>query len=87
MVRFKTRYLLFNILYPDATLSDPSSPLPTHLDFHSATDPSVTAYHLTDLIRSSIHTHFGDWGSGVTLAMTGKKIPTIIQSPNHPTTH
>jgi len=75
MVRFKSRYLLFNILYPNAPCSSPAgnaSVLPTHLDFNSPTDASVTPQHLLSIIRDAITMQFGDWGSGMTPSLTVK---------------
>ncbi|KAI5809964.1 ribonucleases P/MRP protein subunit POP5 [Peziza echinospora] len=74
MVRFKSRYLLFNILYPESSSSssDAPPPPPGHLDFSRASDPSVTPQVLASLIRDNVVMQFGDWGSGMTSSMSVK---------------
>ena len=80
MVRFKSRYLLFNILYPNAPCnSNSNSALPTHLDFNAPTDPSVTGHALVSLIRDAITMQFGDCGSGMTSSLSGTTL-----APTHP---
>src|SRR5579859_1023489 len=57
MVRLKSRWLLFEILYP----SEPSTSL---LPF-TAPSQTVTAKLLNDLLRQQIAYNFGDHGSGL----------------------
>ncbi|KAI5848278.1 RNase P and RNase MRP subunit [Tricharina praecox] len=61
MVRYKARYLLFNILYPPNTMSPSTS---THIDFLAPT-PSVSPSELAALIRDSLLREFGDHGAGI----------------------
>ena len=58
MVRFKARYILFNVLYPDTTSKNPTS-----LDF-LAPSPQLSASDLAKLIRASLEQQFGDYGGG-----------------------
>ncbi|KAF8535611.1 Rpp14/Pop5 family-domain-containing protein [Trichophaea hybrida] len=60
MVRYKSRYLLFKILYPIT-----SSPSPAHISFHAPSPPSTTPSELATLLRQILSQQFGDWGSGV----------------------
>ncbi|RPB23953.1 hypothetical protein L211DRAFT_808247, partial [Terfezia boudieri ATCC MYA-4762] len=81
MVRIKSRYLLFNILYPTTPSSNPSDhTTPTHLDFNSPTDPTVTPQLLTSLIRDAILLQFGDWGSGMTSSLSVKYFSPITST-------
>jgi ribonuclease P/MRP protein subunit POP5 len=57
MVRLKSRWLLFEILYP----SEPS----TSLIPFTAPSQTVTAKLLNDLLRQQIAYNFGDHGSGL----------------------
>lgn len=92
MVRFKSRYLLFNILYPNAPCNSnntttSSVALPTHLDFNAPTDPSVTGGLLVSQIRDAITMQFGDWGSGMTSSLSGTTIyypfvSSLLPNPN-----
>jgi len=65
MVRYKARYLLFNVLYPSAASTAPPSAPPKHIDFLSPSDPSISPGDLATLLRDTIAHNFGDWGSGV----------------------
>ncbi|KAI5821271.1 ribonucleases P/MRP protein subunit POP5, partial [Pyronema omphalodes] len=62
MVRYKARYLLFNVLYPT---SAPDSINPAHIDFLAPSDSSVTPGELATLIREGLSHNFGDWGAGI----------------------
>ncbi|KAL7270906.1 RNA-binding protein pop5 [Rhizina undulata] len=62
MVRFKSRYLLFNVLYPDAA----PAMLSSKLDFATPSEASLNAGDISRLVRESIALNFGDWGAGVT---------------------
>jgi ribonuclease P/MRP protein subunit POP5 len=63
MVRYKARYILFDVLYPNApkTLGAAS----THLEFSSPSDPSITSSYLSGLLRDGLAHQFGDYGAGV----------------------
>ncbi|KAA8894246.1 ribonucleases P/MRP protein subunit POP5, partial [Sphaerosporella brunnea] len=63
MVRYKARYLLFNVLYPHAPASITAAT--SSLDFHAPSDPSISPSELATLIRDTLSTNFGDWGAGV----------------------
>ncbi|KAF8477590.1 ribonuclease P/MRP protein subunit [Kalaharituber pfeilii] len=76
MVRYKSRYLLFNILYPNAPSTNSINPsIPTHLDFCAPTDPAVTPQVLASVVRDAITLQFGDWGSGMTSSLSGNHLP------------
>ena len=72
MVRIKHRYLLLNILLPEAlkpsTGAIAASALPPSVDFRSPTPSHITAGLLITHLRNSIATHFGDCGLGLTTA-------------------
>jgi ribonuclease P/MRP protein subunit POP5 len=65
MVRIKHRYLLFNILYPDATPSNSKPAEPSYLAFHPPAPAHVTAGLILNALRASIALHFGDVGVGL----------------------
>ena len=52
MVRFKNRYLLIEILYPDG-------PHTVHADLHAGS--------LASAIRDSVELNFGDWGAATAM--------------------
>lgn len=66
MVRFKERYLLVNILYPEGGPSPKSTdkPVPDLLVFHQPTTDYLTPQGLARAIRTQVNTLFGDYGSG-----------------------
>ncbi|KAF2771419.1 hypothetical protein EJ03DRAFT_255202, partial [Teratosphaeria nubilosa] len=72
MVRIKHRYLLVNILYPDAKTSNvklaPQSAngqdIPYTLLFRQPSSDGLTPQILLKLIRSNVADLFGDYGSG-----------------------
>lgn len=67
MVRYKARYLLFDILYPEEpSLSAAGSSAQTHIEFSSPSESTITASLLAGLIREGVAHQFGDWGAGVT---------------------
>jgi len=67
MVRYKARYLLFNILYPpNSTSASPSK----HIDFLAPT-PELATSELAALIRDSLQREFGDHGAGVAGNLSG----------------
>lgn len=66
MVRYKARYLLFDVLYPEEpSLLAVSSSTQAHIEFNSPSDPTITPAHLATLIREGLAHQFGDWGAGV----------------------
>lgn len=72
MVRLKHRYLLVNILYPDATTTtkptkgnSAAQELPSGLHFHAPSSDALTAQLLVRAIRDGIADLFGDYGSGM----------------------
>lgn len=66
MVRYKARYLLFDVLYPEEpSLPAISSSTQAHIEFHSSSDPTITPSYLANLIREGLAHQFGDWGAGV----------------------
>lgn len=69
MVRIKQRYLLVNILYPEASDTSPASksaqPLPDIVYFRQPTPDDLTPQLLVRAIRESIALFYGDYGVGV----------------------
>ncbi|KFY75035.1 hypothetical protein V499_04957 [Pseudogymnoascus sp. VKM F-103] len=63
MVRLKNRYLLVNILYPEATAL-PSSKVPDVVAFNQPTTDDLTPQLLIKAIREAVLELFGDYGSG-----------------------
>ena len=75
MVRIKHRYLLVNILYPDAPLLSPQkpgqphkdvAPLPNVVQFHQPSPNELTPQLLLRTIREQVALTYGDYGAGVT---------------------
>jgi len=73
MVRHKSRYLLFQFLYPPTDTADASTgastgtfshALPTHLEFHSPSASNLTGKDIAAILRDSLSINFGDWGAG-----------------------
>jgi len=60
MVRYKARYLLFNILYP--TAQQLTSSIPSSIQ---------TSGELAVLLRETLSQQFGDWGSGIAGGLSG----------------
>ncbi|QLG73180.1 hypothetical protein HG535_0E02640 [Zygotorulaspora mrakii] len=67
MVRLKSRYILFEIVYPTGTDSITSS-LETGKDIflrhHQITPPDISSKTLLQEIRKSLQLNFGDYGLG-----------------------
>ncbi|KFZ14352.1 hypothetical protein V502_06136 [Pseudogymnoascus sp. VKM F-4520 (FW-2644)] len=63
MVRLKNRYLLVNILYPEATAL-PSAKVPDVVAFNQPTTDELTPQLLIKAIREAVLELFGDYGSG-----------------------
>ncbi|KAK3831772.1 MAG: hypothetical protein JOS17DRAFT_684277 [Linnemannia elongata] len=67
MVRFKNRYLLFEIVYADTPLGWTSIPASTSLALPNATQPGEAAdQNLLFALKDSIAENFGDYGAGLT---------------------
>lgn len=66
MVRIKHRYLLVNILYPDAVPFTAGKAVPDLVQFHRPTPDYITAPLLLRAVREEVGHQFGDYGSGVT---------------------
>jgi len=72
MVRIKQRYLLVNILYPEAGEPSPpwhvnaKQPLPDIVQFHQPTPDDLTQQSLVRAIREQIAFLYGDYGVGIT---------------------
>ncbi|KAF6005768.1 hypothetical protein HII13_000035 [Brettanomyces bruxellensis] len=74
MVRLKTRYILFEIIYPErktypiednfGTVADSA------LSIHQPTDSKVTGRQIIYLIRLSLHKNFGDYGSSTAVGLS-----------------
>ncbi|ODV96951.1 hypothetical protein PACTADRAFT_39645 [Pachysolen tannophilus NRRL Y-2460] len=65
MVRLKTRYILFEILYPFEASSDKVIAEPeTLLSLHQPSPSSITNKLLIQAVRQSLADHFGDYGTG-----------------------
>lgn len=83
MVRYKARYLLFNILYPNGSTStkpvstpttSSSTAAPAGLDFLLPT-PDVTPGEFSRLLRDTIAAQFGDFDAGVTGSLSSIPLP------------
>ncbi|ODV83505.1 hypothetical protein CANARDRAFT_191358, partial [[Candida] arabinofermentans NRRL YB-2248] len=74
MVRLKTRYILFEILYPERSVTSDSysSRSKTILALHQPTQSSINARILVSLIRSSLSLNFGDIGAASAVSMSLK---------------
>lgn len=73
MVRLKNRYLLVNILYPEAAAS-PSPDVPDLVAFNQPTTDELTAQLLLKGIREAVLELFGDYGAG---ALAGSLMGTM----------
>lgn len=72
MVRYKARYLLFNILYPPTGAAPAQGTAPaTHIDHLLPSDPAITPGELAALFRDSLLELHGDWGAGVAGNLSG----------------
>ena len=79
MVRYKSRYLLFNILYPTATTATATAG--DRIIFQQPSDPKTTTpSELATLLRESLTHQFGDWGAGVAGNLSGT-IPCPFSFP------
>lgn len=68
MVRLKHRYLLVNILYPEAGAQNAikaEDDLPHIVQFHQPSSDQLTARVLLRIIRDGVAELFGDYGSGM----------------------
>lgn len=76
MVRLKSRYILFELLYPESlTLPPKKAPSakpsaagaadPTTIQLRQPSPPTLDARRLVSLIRDTISANFGDYGAGV----------------------
>lgn len=64
MVRVKERYLLVNIVYPEASQEPAKSDLPHILVYNQPTSDSFNARSFTRAIKYEIANLFGDYGAG-----------------------
>lgn len=64
MVRIKERYLLVNILYPEASRDPSKSDLPDILVYNQPTTDTFNGRTFTRAIKSEIVNLFGDYGAG-----------------------
>lgn len=65
MVRLKSRYILFEIIYPPTlTNPPPTYSLKTSLKLHHQTS-SISGRDLLQLIKNSLNETYGDFGSGL----------------------
>lgn len=62
MVRLKTRYLLFQLVYPTESVSQVAE---EGVEMLLGTSPNVTAGLLVSILRSSLQKNFGDYGAGL----------------------
>lgn len=85
MVRFKQRYLLFNVLYPEpptGAAATSTSTMPNMLDFMQMS-PGVTQGEISRMVRDSIALNFGDWGAGITGNLSSTSRPSGLPSLAH----
>lgn len=64
MVRVKERYLLINIVYPDAAQAPSKSNLPDILIYNQPTTDAFTSRTFSHAIKAEISSLFGDYGAG-----------------------
>jgi ribonuclease P/MRP protein subunit POP5 len=66
MVRLKSRYLLFEIIYPDGldAIKEPLPKTKSSISIRPSTELSVDARKLTTLLKDAIELNFGDYGLG-----------------------
>lgn len=64
MVRIKERYLLVNIIYPEATHDPATADLPDVLVYNQPTTNAFNHGSLKRAITSEITNLFGDYGAG-----------------------
>lgn len=64
MVRVKERYLLVNILYPEAARNSSNSNLPDILVYNQPTTDAFTARVLSQAVKAEVTNLFGDYGAG-----------------------
>lgn len=64
MVRIKERYLLVNLLYPDA-LKDSKPGEPDLAVLHRPTTNDLTPQAILREVRAQVNSLFGDYGSGL----------------------
>jgi ribonuclease P/MRP protein subunit POP5 len=64
MVRFKERYLLVNILYPEAVTASSKGNVPDLVLYNQPTTDRLTPQSLAKGIRLEVASLFGDCGSG-----------------------
>lgn len=65
MVRLKERYLLVNIIYPDAAgKGKGKSAVPDFVAVNQPTTDTLTPGSLIRAIKAEVHALFGDYGSG-----------------------
>jgi hypothetical protein len=85
MVRLKNRYLLVNILYPEATAL-PSAKVPDVVAFNQPTTDELTPQLLLKALREVVLELFGDYGSGaIAGSLMGEIFPSVAQT--HPQTN
>lgn len=70
MVRLKNRYLLVNILYPEATGTDK---VPDVIAINQPTTDTLMPQLLLKSIRTSVLHLFGDYGSGAVAESLSRK--------------
>lgn len=64
MVRIKERYLLVNIVYPEAAKDQSKSNLPDLLVYNQPTTNNCNGRTLHHAIKAEVATLFGDYGAG-----------------------
>lgn len=83
MVRLKNRYLLVNILYPEAAAL-PSSKVPDVVAFNQPTTDDLTPQLLIKAIREAVLELFGDYGSGaIAGSLMGKIDRPVAEAHAH----
>lgn len=76
MVRYKARYLLFNILYPN----EPSSNASDKPIFSHPSDSSLSRPLLTTLLRDALILQFGDHGGGLAGSLNVKYFSPVTST-------
>jgi ribonuclease P/MRP protein subunit POP5 len=81
MVRLKTRYLLFEILYPDSLPVDlrSSSLVENGINLRQVSDKKLDGRTMNRLLRQTIEMNFGEYGIGlVANTIAGEYSTTLV---------
>lgn len=84
MVRIKERYLLVNIIYPEAAKDRSKSNLPDLLVYNQPTTNNCNGRTLHQAIKAEVANLFGDYGAGaVERSLRGMTLDTGTSQADH----